>query len=137
ESWPGTGDEPDGLPSDGPTELEAKADILSDQARRLAARGDALLARARDLKSRQNLRRRVGQMERDPFAPLEGSKRRTMASGTLATRESAPPTKVAPPPSGGGPTQSAPEPAINDTAVPTVAPVPAGPGGASPGPPPG
>lgn len=79
-AWPSA--EPRALPTDGPAELEAKADILSDQARRLSERGDALLSRARDLRARQNLRRRVGQMERDPFSPLEGSKRRAMASGT-------------------------------------------------------
>lgn len=79
---PATSAEPRALPTDGPAELEAKADILNDQARRLSARGDVLLVRAHDLRARQNLRRRVGQMERDPFAPLEGSKRRAMASGT-------------------------------------------------------
>jgi len=70
--------EPTVSASDGPAELDAKADILADQAQRLAARGDALLGRARDLRARQTLRRRVGQMERDPFSPLEGSKRRAM-----------------------------------------------------------
>jgi hypothetical protein len=70
--------------ADGPAEIEAKADILADQAQRLDARGEALLGRARDLRARQALRRRVGQMERDPFSPLEGSKRRTMAGTTAA-----------------------------------------------------
>jgi hypothetical protein len=87
-AWPSAGAEPRALPTDGPAELEAKADILSDQARRLSERGDALLSRARDLRARQNLRRRVGQMERDPFSPLEGSKRRAMTSGSaLSGRE--------------------------------------------------
>ena len=76
---PAPGDEPRALPADGPTELDAKADILADQARRLAARADVLLERAHDIKARQTLRRRVGQMEHDPFSPLEGSKRRAMA----------------------------------------------------------
>ena len=75
--------EPTVSASDGPAELDAKADILADQAQRLAARGDALLGRARDLRARQTLRRRVGQMERDPFSPLEGSKRRAM-TGSLS-----------------------------------------------------
>src|SRR5262249_10892332 len=101
QGWAGAPAEPRGLPSDGPAELEAKADILSDQARRLAARGDALLTRARDLKARQNLRRRVGQMERDPFSPLEGSKRRTMAAGTFA-----PTGGASPPNTGRTPSQS-------------------------------
>ncbi|HVR03687.1 MAG TPA: hypothetical protein VMT47_16235 [Polyangia bacterium] len=80
----GPGAEPRVSPSDGPAELEAKADILADQAQRLAARGDALLGRARDLRARQTLRRRVGQMERDPFSPLEGSKRRAL-TGSVTT----------------------------------------------------
>jgi hypothetical protein len=102
QGWTGPDAEPRGLPSDGPAELEAKADILADQARRLAARGDGLLNRARELRARQNLRRRVGQMERDPFSPLEGSKRRTMAAGTVAA---APGNGFkAGPPAGGGAT---------------------------------
>ena len=78
------GTEPSVSPADGPAELEAKADILADQAQRLTARGDALLGRARDLRARQTLRRRVGQMERDPFSPLEGSKRRA-STGAVAS----------------------------------------------------
>jgi hypothetical protein len=75
--------EPHVSASDGPVEIDAKADILADQAQRLAARADLLLGRARDLRARQALRRRVGQMERDPFSPLEGSKRRAM-TGTVS-----------------------------------------------------
>ncbi|HVZ74580.1 MAG TPA: hypothetical protein VHJ20_19495 [Polyangia bacterium] len=85
DARPAAGTEPQASPEDGPAELEAKADILSDQARRLAARADAILARASDLRGRQSLRRHVGQMERDPFSPLEGSKRRAMATGIAAT----------------------------------------------------
>jgi hypothetical protein len=79
---PITAAEPRALPGDGPAELDAKADILSDQATRLAQRADAILGRARDLRARQSLRRHVGQLERDPFSPLEGSKRRAVATGT-------------------------------------------------------
>jgi hypothetical protein len=79
-----TDTEPRVSTADGPAEIEAKADILADQAQRLDTRAEALLGRARDLRARQALRRRVGQMERDPFSPLEGSKRRTMA-GTTAS----------------------------------------------------
>jgi hypothetical protein len=132
------------LPTDGPAELEAKADILADQARRLSERGDALLSRARDLRARQNLRRRVGQMERDPFSPLEGSKRRAMASGTTTAlgREGNGP----PPPSGSsagtgsGPgqtftsdTKAPTAPAIDSTSGAPTAP-PATVGTATPGP---
>jgi hypothetical protein len=80
---PASTDEPRVSSADGPAELDAKADILADQARRLAARGDSLLARAHDLRDRQTLRRRVGQMEHDPFSPLEGSKRRAMAGSSF------------------------------------------------------
>jgi hypothetical protein len=91
------GAEPRVSPADGPAELDAKADILADQAQRLAARGDQLLGRARDLRDRQTLRRRVGQMERDPFSPLEGSKRRAM-TGTVAVSG---PVAARPAPAGG------------------------------------
>lgn len=133
------GTEPRALPTDGPAELDAKADILNDQSRRLAARGDALLARAHDLRARQNLRRRVGQMERDPFSPLEGSKRRAMASSTVA---SADPTRNGGSPGGGttgngptfgdtkGTTPSAPNP-------PTTTPTTTQPGSGAAAPPPG
>jgi hypothetical protein len=77
--------EPAAAPSDGPAELEAKADILADQARRLGAQAAALEQRAGALKARQDLRRRVGQMERDPFSPLEGAKRHTIAATTQST----------------------------------------------------
>jgi hypothetical protein len=92
---PGPADEPRVSSADGPAELDAKADILADQARRLAARGDSLLARAHDLRDRQTLRRRVGQMEHDPFSPLEGSKRRAMAGSSLSIA-SAPGVKSTP-----------------------------------------
>ncbi|HSS38126.1 MAG TPA: hypothetical protein VLT58_05100, partial [Polyangia bacterium] len=64
---------------DGPAELEAKADILTDQSRRVRAAADALDVRVAELKSRQDLRRRAAELDRDPFAPLEQSKRRTVS----------------------------------------------------------
>lgn len=70
--------EPGAAPTDGPPELEAKADILADQARRAEQQTVALQARVNQLRGRQELRRRSGQLEHDPFAPLEGSKRRMM-----------------------------------------------------------
>src|SRR5882724_11763473 len=140
----GPGAEPRVSPSDGPAELEAKADILADQAQRLAARGDALLGRARDLRARQTLRRRVGQMERDPFSPLEGSKRRAM-TGTLASNlnsggspasvrgpipgPGAPEKAVGGAPTGGaGPTDQSAAPAMAVPGVSAVAPPPNGAG---------
>jgi len=71
---------PTAAPTDGPSDLDAKADILADQARRVRAQADALGRRAADLKGRQELRRRAADLDRDPFAPMEGSKRR-VASG--------------------------------------------------------
>ncbi|HVT08819.1 MAG TPA: hypothetical protein VHO67_15280, partial [Polyangia bacterium] len=75
---------PTASPGDGPAELRAKADILTDQSRRVRAAADALDARVAELKSRQDLRRRAAELDRDPFAPLEQSKRRTVsiASGS-------------------------------------------------------
>jgi len=91
---------PTASPSDGPADLDAKADILADQARRVRAVADALDRRVGELKGRQELRRRAADLDRDPFAPLEGSKRRTVsvAGGSDAPR----PTLVPGVPAGGG-----------------------------------
>jgi hypothetical protein len=72
---------PIAAPTDGPADLDAKADILADQSRRVRAQADALGRRAADARSRQELRKRAADLDRDPFAPMEGSKRR-IASGT-------------------------------------------------------
>jgi hypothetical protein len=66
--------------TDGPADLDAKADILADQSRRIRAQADALGRRAADAKTRQELRRRAADLDRDPFAPMEGSKRRIASS---------------------------------------------------------
>jgi uncharacterized protein YlxW (UPF0749 family) len=66
-------------PTDGPAELEARADILTDQSRRLEAQAATLTQRVAGLRSRIELRRRAGQLESDPFAPMEGAKRRLIA----------------------------------------------------------
>jgi len=71
-------------PTDGPADLDAKADILADQSRRVRAQADALGRRAADLKGRQELRRRAADLDRDPFAPMEGSKRRVASSSGAA-----------------------------------------------------
>ena len=67
---------PTAAPTDGPADLDAKADILADQSRRVRAQADAIGRRAADLRGRQELRRRAADLDRDPFAPMEGSKRR-------------------------------------------------------------
>jgi hypothetical protein len=127
---PQPGIEPGASPSDGPAELEAKADILSDEARRVQLQIDALRARGEQLRGREELRRRSGQLERDPFAPLEGSKRRVV-TGTGSASASSPPrssgsvaspsdhvagamaTPTTPPPSLGGPA-SGPSASVRD-----------------------
>jgi hypothetical protein len=56
--------------------LDAKADILADQARRVGQQADLLEHRVLSLRGRQELRRRAGELELDPFSPFEQSKRR-------------------------------------------------------------
>jgi len=71
-------------PTDDPAEREAKADILADQARRLSSEATLLEGRLTTLRSRNELKRRAGQLERDPFAPLEQVKSRVGVNGTSA-----------------------------------------------------
>jgi hypothetical protein len=70
--------------TDGPADLGAKADILSDRSRRVRGEADALGRRIADIKGRQELRRRAADLDRDPFAALEGSKRRVVSVAALA-----------------------------------------------------
>jgi hypothetical protein len=109
--------EPTAARGDGPTDLDAKADILADQSRRLTLQADAIAVRAHELKSRQELRRRSADLDRDPFAAMEGSKRR-MASAVSA---SGPATDAR---GGGGTSVSAPAspPGKNGDASPTSGP---------------
>jgi hypothetical protein len=72
-------------PTDGPADLAAKADILSDRSRRVRGAADALGRRIADIKGRQELRRRAADLDRDPFAALEGSKRRVVSVAAVAT----------------------------------------------------
>ena len=93
------GPPPTAAPTDGPADLDAKADILADQSRRIRAQADALGRRAADAKSRQELRRRAADLDRDPFAPMEGLKRRIASSaGGRVTPAGAqtPPTPLTP-----------------------------------------
>jgi hypothetical protein len=69
---------PVAAPTDSPSDLQAKADILDDRARRVRLEADALDHRVAEVKGRQDLRRRAAELDRDPFAPLEGSKRRVV-----------------------------------------------------------
>jgi hypothetical protein len=72
-----------------PSTLQARADLLSDQARRLAEQAGGLSRAASELRGRQMLLRRAGQIERDPFAGMDGSKRFMVlgASGTRPVNE--------------------------------------------------
>ena len=76
---------PQASPQDGSVELEAKADLLVDQARKLDAEADVLAKAADQLRSRKALRRKAGSWERDPFAGLETSKRSLAAAAVRPT----------------------------------------------------
>ena len=71
---------PQALPQDGSVELEAKADLFADQAKKLVGQADLLTSAAEQLRSRKALHRRAGAWDRDPFAGLESSKRSLAAS---------------------------------------------------------
>jgi hypothetical protein len=78
-------------------DLEAKADILTDQAGRLTAEANRIDLRIRELRARRELRRRAGQLERDPFSPLEQAKGhvvittgRTLAQPSTETKGTGP-----------------------------------------------
>ncbi len=66
---------PAAAPQDGAVELEAKADLMADQAHRFAIEADNLARTAEEIRNRQALRRRASNLDRDPFAGFEGSKR--------------------------------------------------------------
>jgi hypothetical protein len=66
---------PQALPQDGSVELEAKAGLFADQARKLDGEATVLARAADELRSRKALRRRAGAWDRDPFSGLETSKR--------------------------------------------------------------
>jgi hypothetical protein len=68
--------------AEAPAALEARADLLSDEARRLTQQASGLSATAGELRSRRTLLRRGGQIERDPFASMDGSKRFMVLQGT-------------------------------------------------------
>jgi hypothetical protein len=81
---------PPATAQDGAVELEAKADLLSDQARRFRTEAESLARTAEQIRTRQALRRRAGAWDRDPLAGFEASKRiaiissRTDSSGSSA-----------------------------------------------------
>jgi hypothetical protein len=120
------GEAPVASPTDGPQELDAKADILTDQAHRVLAQAAALKTRIDQVRGRRELRRRAHQLESDPFAPLEGSKRRLLTSNPAQAQHGGevPGTTNAPTVTdSGGPRTGAPPPAGNlGAATPAVPP---------------
>jgi hypothetical protein len=113
-------------PAEAPGVLQARADLLSDQARRLAQQAAGYQRTATQLRARQTLRRRAGQMERDPFGAMDGSKRFMVVRGqdgtdTLTTT--------------GGPERAS-TPTNNPTAPPPAPPAGSQPGAAGLAPPP-
>jgi hypothetical protein len=73
-------DPPQASPQDGSLELEAKADLIADQASKLDKQADALTRAAAELRARKALRRRASAWDRDPFAGLESSRRNLAVS---------------------------------------------------------
>jgi outer membrane murein-binding lipoprotein Lpp len=124
---PALGAAPRPDPGDGPAELEAKADILADQARRLTAEAEALGRVAAQVRNRQTLRRRAGQLDRDPFVGLETSRRNTVVA---VPRPTARALTEAPALGGGGVRARTPAPMMPDfndrssLAAPTMSPPP-------------
>jgi hypothetical protein len=93
---------PTAAPTDSPADLDAKADILADQSRRVRAQADLFARRATDARGRQELRRRAADLDRDPFAPMEGSKRRVASVATSSSSAPGPSAvPIAVPPSNG------------------------------------
>ncbi len=76
---------PQALPQDGSLELEAKAGLFADQARKLDREATVLTGAANELRSRRALRRRAGAWDRDPFSGLESSKR-SLAISTISQK---------------------------------------------------
>jgi hypothetical protein len=66
---------PPALPQDGSVELEAKAGLFADQAKKLDGEATMLARAANELRSRKALRQRAAAWDRDPFSGLETSKR--------------------------------------------------------------
>jgi hypothetical protein len=111
---------PQALPQDGTVELEAKAGLFADQARKLDGEAGVLSKAADELRSRRALHRRESAFDRDPFSGLESSKRSLAvsvptpkatlsgSSGADSTTRGGTGTNGSQAPSGGGPTFAAP-----------------------------
>ena len=62
-------------PVEGSAALEARADLLSDEAHKLSARAAGMVRAAGQMRTRAALRRKAANVDRDPFASLDGAKR--------------------------------------------------------------
>ena len=87
---------PQALPQDGSVELEAKAGLFADQARKLDGEANLLAKAADELRSRKALRRRAGAWDRDPFMGLESSKRSLAVSAAKSTLNGSPSSDTTP-----------------------------------------
>ncbi len=138
-------------PIEGAAALAARADMLTDEAQKLAERAAGMVRAAGQLRTKQTLRRRAAAVERDPFASVEGSKRLIFVRGStnLNGRNAAPASgqesagSNVPPgagPGAGSPTPMMPMPTSGNPALAPTAPPPGGggtaPAGGSPPPPP-
>ncbi|HEY0708107.1 MAG TPA: hypothetical protein VGG33_14985, partial [Polyangia bacterium] len=65
--------------------LAARADLLSDEARKLSQRAAGMVQAAGQLRARQALRRRAFNVERDAFSGLDGARRVLPARPTTAS----------------------------------------------------
>jgi len=106
---------------DDSADLEAKADILTDEARRLAGEANRIETRMLDLRARRELRRRAGQLERDPFSPLEQAKSRVVTGATGASQATSG-SKSPPPRTSGGTSLGAEGTSSGAPAAPTAGP---------------
>lgn len=130
---------PQALPTDGPAELQAKADILLDQAQKLTAEADRLDRQVVRDKTRATLRARARHLEQDPFIGFEASRRSIVFSRSQSTRDEA--SRGAPEPGEGQPgvsdddgntsAEAAPPPALETSSEGAGAPVASPPPSAS------
>jgi hypothetical protein len=75
---------PAAAPVEAAATLQARADLLSDEAHKLSERAAGMIRAAGQLRTRQVLRRKAANVERDPFASVDGAKRTLFVRGAVA-----------------------------------------------------
>jgi hypothetical protein len=75
---------PAAAPVEAAATLQARADLLSDEAHKLSERAAGMIRAAGQLRTRQVLRRKAANVERDPFASVDGAKRTLFVRGATA-----------------------------------------------------